>query len=245
MGDALGAMGINGPFLISQIVNFLVMFGLLTVMLWKPARKRLDDRQAMLQKQLDDTEEAAAQLEKIGQEREKVLVEAKKEGEKIVAQAYDRVEAIKKDAAEEGKKIIQKAQEDAKEEEQRLLKGMRDQVAILAISAAQKLLGTALDETRQRALIDEFFSSVKDGKVVVLEGKDFQGKSAVITSALPLNNDEKKVIEKDILSRIEGDAEVTFEVDPDLLGGLTIRIDDKIFDHSVSSQLAGLRSRFS
>ena len=245
MGDALGAMGINGPFLISQIVNFLVMFGLLTVMLWKPARKRLDDRQTMLQKQVEDAEEAAAQLEKIGQEREKVLVEAKKEGEKIVAQAYDRVEAIKKDAAEEGKKIIQKAQEDAKEEEQRLLKGMRDQVAILAISAAQKLLGTALDETRQRALIDEFFSSVKDGKVVVLEGKDFQGKSAVITSALPLNNDEKKVIEKDILSRIEGDAEVTFEVDPDLLGGLTIRIDDKIFDHSVSSQLAGLRSRFS
>ena len=245
MGDALGAMGINGPFLISQIVNFLVMFGLLTVMLWKPARKRLDDRQTMLQKQVEDAEEAAAQLDKIGQEREKVLIEAKKEGEKIVAQAYDRVEAIKKDAAEEGKKIIQKAQEDAKEEEQRLLKGMRDQVAILAISAAQKLLGTALDETRQRALIDEFFSSVKDGKVVVLEGKDFQGKSAVITSALPLNNDEKKVIEKDILSRIEGDAEVTFEVDPDLLGGLTIRIDDKIFDHSVSSQLAGLRSRFS
>ena len=245
MGDALGAMGINGPFLIYQIVNFLVMFGLLTVMLWKPARKRLDDRQTMLQKKVEDAEEAAAQLEKIGQEREKVLVEAKKEWEKIVAQAYDRVEAIKKDAAEEGKKIIQKAQEDAKEEEQRLLKGMRDQVAILAISAAQKLLGTALDETRQRALIDEFFSSVKDGKVVVLEGKDFQGKSAVITSALPLNNDEKKVIEKDILSRIEGDAEVTFEVDPDLLGGLTIRIDDKIFDHSVSSQLAGLRSRFS
>ena len=245
MGDALGAMGINGPFLISQIVNFLVMFGLLTVMLWKPARKRLDDRQAMLQKQLDDTEEAAAQLEKIGQEREKVLAEAKKEGEKIVAQAYDRVEAIKKDAAEEGKKIIQKAQEDAKEEEQRLLKGMRDQVAILAISAAQKLLGTALDETRQRALIDEFFSSVKDGKVVVLEGIDFQGKSAVITSALPLNNNEKKVIEKDILSRIEGDVEVTFEVDPALLGGLIIRIDDKIFDNSVSSQLAGLRSSFS
>lgn len=199
----------------------------------------------MLQKQVEDAEEAAAQLEKIGQEREKVLAEAKKEGEKIVAQAYDRVEAIKKDAAEEGKKIIQKAQEDAKEEEQRLLKGMRDQVAILAISAAQKLLGTALDETRQRALIDEFFSSVKDGKVVVLEGKDFQGKSAVITSALPLNNNEKKVIEKDILSRIEGDVEVTFEVAPALLGGLTIRIDDKIFDNSISSQLAGLRSRFS
>ena len=50
MGDALGAMGINGPFLISQMVNFLVMFGLMTVLLWKPAKKRLDERRAMLEK---------------------------------------------------------------------------------------------------------------------------------------------------------------------------------------------------
>jgi F0F1-type ATP synthase membrane subunit b/b' len=68
VGDALGAMGINGPFLISQIVNFLVLFGLLTVLMWKPARKRLDERQAMLQKQVEDTEAAAEKLDQIGQE---------------------------------------------------------------------------------------------------------------------------------------------------------------------------------
>ena len=132
MGDALGAMGINGTFLISQIVNFLVMFGLITVLMWKPARKRLDERQAMLQKQVKDTEAAAEKLDQIGQEREKVLAEAKKEGDKIVAQAYERVEAIKSDASEEAKKIIQKAKVDAKEEELVLLKGVRDKVAVQA-----------------------------------------------------------------------------------------------------------------
>ena len=245
MGDALGAMGINGPFLISQIVNFLILFGLLTVMMWKPARKRLDERQATLQKQVEDTEAAAKKLDQIGQEREKVLAEAKKEGDKIVAQAYERVEAIKSDASEEAKKIIQQAKVDAKEEELVLLKGVRDKVAVLAIAATQKLLGASLDESRQRALIDEFFSSVKDGKVVVLEGEDVQGKSAVVTSALPLEEKEEEIIKKDILKRTAKDTEVVFEVNPDILGGLSIRIGDKVFDHSVSSQLAGLRSRFS
>ena len=245
MGDALGAMGINGPFLISQIVNFLVLFGLLTVLMWKPAKKRLDERQAMLQKQVEDTETAAEKLDQIGQEREKVLAEAKKEGDKIVAQAYERVEAIKSDASEEAKKIIQQAKVDAKEEELVLLKGVRDKVAVLAIAATQKLLGASLDESRQRALIDEFFSSVKDGKVVVLEGEDVQGESAVVTSALPLEDKEREIIKKDILKRTAKDTEVVFEVNPDLLGGLSIRIGDKVFDHSVSSQLAGLRSRFS
>jgi ATP synthase F1 delta subunit len=126
-----------------------------------------------------------------------------------------------------------------------LLKGVRDKVAVLAIAATQKLLGASLDESRQRALVDEFFSSVKDGKVVVLEGEEVQGKSAVVTSALPLEEKEKEIIKKDILKRTAKDTEVVFEVNPDILGGLSIRIGDKVFDHSVSSQLAGLRSRFS
>jgi len=242
VGDALSEMGINGPFLISQIVNFLVLFGLLTVLLWKPAKKRLDERQASLQKQIEDTEAAASQLEKVGEERDKILAEARKEAEGVVAQAYERVEAVKKDASEEAKVIIQKAQVDAKGEEQRLLKGVRDQVAVLAMAATQKLVGESLDEKRQKALIDEFFSNVKSGKIVVLEGEDISGKVAVVTSALPLSSKEKKVIEGDILKKA-GVKEVSFEVDTGILGGLTIKIDDKLFDHSVSSQLAGLRSR--
>lgn len=242
MGDALGAMGINGPFLISQIVNFLVMFGLMTVLLWKPAKKRLDERQAMLQAQVKDSEAAVQEREKIGQERETVLIDAKKEAEKIIKQAHDRVESIHKEASEDAKKIIQKAREDAKDEQGNLLKGVREQVAVLAIAATQKLLGAALDETRQKALVDEFFSSVKDGKVVVLEGEKFDGKSAIVTSALPLTDKEKQILEKDILKRSAGEPEIVFEVNPDLLGGLTLRIDDRMYDHSVLSQLTGMRS---
>jgi F-type H+-transporting ATPase subunit b len=242
VGEALSAMGINGPFLISQIVNFLILFGLLSVLLWKPARQRLAERQATLQKQAEDTQAAAEQLEKIGVEREKILAEARKGAEVIVSQAYERVEAIKKDAAEEAKGVINKARLDAKEEELRLLKGVRDQIALLAMAATQKLVGEALDEKRQRALIDEFFSNIKGGKVVVWEGESVKGKTAVVTSALPLNAEEQKVIEGDILKK-SGAKEISFEVDPAILGGLTIQIDDKLFDHSISSQLAGIKSR--
>lgn len=242
MGEALSAMGINGPFLISQIVNFLVLFGLLSVLLWKPARKRLEERRELLKKQAADTEAAAAHLAQVGEEREQILAQARKEAEGILVQAGERGEAVKREAAEEAKGIISKAREDAKEEELRALKGVRDQVAVLAMAATQKLIGEALDEKRGRELIDEFFSSVKGGKVVVLEGEDISGKTAVVTSALPLTSKEQKVIEGDILKKA-GAKQVTFEVDPRLLGGLTIQIDDRLYDHSVSSQLAGLRSR--
>ena len=77
--------------------------------------------------------------------------------------------------------------------------------------------------------------------MVVLEGEKFEGESALVTSALPLSDQEKKVIETDILKRSKGDPEIAFEVDPKLLGGLTIRIDDTIYDHSISAQLSSMR----
>ena len=245
MGDALGAMGINGTFLISQVINFLLLFAVLTLLLWKPAKKRLDEREAMLQKQVEDTEAAAQEREKIGQERDQVLAEAKNEADKITAQAQERVEAIIAGAEEDAKGIIQKAREDAKQEELSLLKDVRDQVGVLAIAATQKLLGAALDESRQKALVDEFFSGVKSGKIVVLEGEEFEGEKAVVTSALPLSKEEKEVIEKDILKRASGDLEVNFDVDTHLLGGLTIRVGDRMVDHSVLAQLTDMRTLFS
>ena len=59
---------------------------------------------------------------------------------------------------------------EAELERNRILGDLRGQVAALAIAAANKLVGEALDEKKQHALIDEFFSGVKSGKVVVLDG---------------------------------------------------------------------------
>jgi F-type H+-transporting ATPase subunit b len=97
-----------------------------------------------------------------------------------------------------------------------------------------------LDEKKQRALLDEFFSGVRSGKVVVLEDAAFKGESAEVTSALPLNNEEQETVKKDVLARVGAQA-VTFRVDPSILGGLVIKVGDKILDGSVAGRLEGLR----
>ena len=42
--EVLGALGVNGPFLLAQIVNFLILFGALSLLLWKPMLKMLNER---------------------------------------------------------------------------------------------------------------------------------------------------------------------------------------------------------
>ena len=123
---------------------------------------------------------------------------------------------------------------EAELERNRILGDLRGQVAALAIAAANKLVGETLDEKKQRALIDEFFSGVKGGKVVVADG--LTGDSAEVTSALPLTSAEQQSVRKSVSVK-----EVSFKVDPSILGGLVIKVGDKVLDGSVAGKLEGLR----
>ena len=129
------------------------------------------------------------------------------------------------------------------QERERSLSDMRGQIGALAISAAQKLIGDSLiqDEAQQHALLDEFFSGVKSGKVTVLEGTEFSGSSAEVTSALPLTSEEQETVKNDILSSLGGSATISFRVDPSILGGLIVKVGDRVFDGSVAGQLHELK----
>jgi F0F1-type ATP synthase delta subunit len=111
----------------------------------------------------------------------------------------------------------------------------------LSISAAQKIVGEALDAKRQRALIAEFFSGVRKGKVVLLEDEALTGAHAEVTSALPLTEKEQDIVKRDVLSKLGGGATVSFRVDENILGGLVIRVGDKVLDGSAAGMLESLR----
>ena len=108
---------------------------------------------------------------------------------------------------------------------------MRSQVAAISIAVAQRLIGEALDEKRQQALINDFFSKVP------ADAKNLSG-SVEVVSAMPLSDDEQSRAKKEIGAR-----DVTFVVDPSILGGLIVRSDDKVVDGSVRSSLGAISER--
>ena len=75
----------------------------------------------------------------------------------------------------------------------------------------------------------------------MLEGASVAGASAEVTSALPLTEVEQDAVKRDVLAKAGGDTTVAFRVDPAILGGLVIRVGDKVVDGSVAGQLGSLR----
>jgi F-type H+-transporting ATPase subunit b len=238
-------LGINLGFLLFQIFNFAVLVILLYTFAYKPIVNMLEKRKQKIVQTDEDARVAAEARANAEQEANKIRSEAQGKAAQIVSEASARAEKVVAEFRAEADKEIAKTREAARteiaEERNRMLSDLRGQVAALAIAAAQKLIGEALDEKRQHALLDEFFSGVKAGKVVVLEGEALAGASAEVTSALPLTAAEQSVLKKDLLAKAGAQTTVAFRVDPAVLGGLVIRVGDKVLDASVASKLEGLR----
>ena len=238
------ALGINFGLLIVQIIAFIIVFLTLNSWVYKPMLDMMETRKQKIAQGLEDARVASEARADAQKDAQKIMAEAQAEAGKVVREATERAASAGKDvkaAAEaEAAKAREAAMGEAELERNRILGDLRGQVAALSIAAANKLVGEALDEKKQHALIDEFFSGVKSGKVVVLEGADFKGESAEVTSALPLSSKEQEAAKKDILSKVGAQA-VTFRVDPSILGGVVIKVGDKVLDGSVAGKLDGLR----
>jgi F-type H+-transporting ATPase subunit b len=237
-------LGINLGYLLVQIFNFAIMFVVLKEWAYKPILKMLDGRRATIEKSLEDARVAAEARANAEKEAERIVAEAQAKAGQIVRDATERAEEAARDvrtAAEaEAAKIRESALADVESERNRILADMRGQVAALAMAAAQKLVGDALDEKRQRALLDEFFAGVKSGKVTVLDDAELKGAEAEVVSALPLTDAEKETVKKDVLAKT-GAEKVTFRVDPSILGGIIIKVGDQVVDGSMAGQLESLR----
>jgi F-type H+-transporting ATPase subunit b len=238
-------LGINLGYLLVQIFNFVILFIVLKAWVYKPLTGMLEKRRTTIAKGLEDARVAAEARANAEGEAQKILADAQAKAGQVIREASDRADLVAKDIRAQVDAEAAKAKEaalaEATEERNRMLSEVRGQVAALAIAAAQKLVGESLDEKRQHSLLQEFFSGVKSGKVVVLEGQTVKGNSVTVTSALPLLKDEKEAIQKDIVSKLGSEAATSYFVDPSILGGLVIKVGDKLIDGSVAGQLENLK----
>ncbi len=233
----LDALGINMGFLLAQIINFGLIFALLLFGLWRPAVNRLDARAEKIRKGMEDAAIAANARRDAEADAEKLKAAAQADINRMVEEARSRGEQIAKEietaARADADKIRSDARISAEVERNAQLADLRGQVAAISVAVAQRLIGESMDQKRQEALINDFFAKVP------AEARSMSGAITVI-SAMPLTDGEQATVKREV-----GSSEITFTVDPNILGGLIIRAGDRVVDGSVRSGLSGLAARLS
>ncbi len=227
-------LGLNAGFFVVQLFNFGLIFVALAAA-WPRILKALDSRAARIAKSLEDARVAEQARANAERDAQKMLEERRSEGARLVEEARGRAEeqgkVVLEEARRDAENIRVKARHDAEEERNATLGEVRSQVVQLAMAAAQNLIGQSLDADKSQQLISQFFStSAADLKNL--------GDTVEVTTALPLTDPEKANV-----AAQTGAKNITYKVDPAVLGGVLVRAGDKVIDGTVRAGLAEMSGR--
>ena len=156
------ALGINPNLLITQILNFIILFVLLRMFLYKPVLNMLNTRKQKIQESLEYAEKVKADAAAQQKEFEKKLEETRRETQAAASAAAQvgekEREAIVAQAREEARKMVEQARTQIEFERKQMLSDLREEVVRLSMLATQKVVSTSLDENAQRKLVNEFLA---------------------------------------------------------------------------------------
>jgi len=155
----MSALGINLPVFATQLISFLVLFGLLYAVGYKRILKMLDDRSARIKESMEQAEAVKEQSAHAEDEIKKQIQNAAKQGQEIIARATqtsDEIRAKAQDlAARDAEALITRAREAIQTERDKAIDDLRRQFADVTILAASKVIGESLDKESHKELIDK------------------------------------------------------------------------------------------
>ena len=158
-------LDINLPMLIAQLVGFLVLFGLLMAIAYKPILKMFDERSKRIKESMEQAElvkQRAVSAEGAVKEQ---LETAAKEGQEVINKAVRTGEEIKQaaqqQAKQEGETLINRARAEIQRERDEAIDSVRKEFADITIMAASKVVEKSLDKKAHQELIDKVLEESK------------------------------------------------------------------------------------
>lgn len=163
--EGLAGLGINLPTLVAQIVNFIILFGLLYLVAYKPIMRMLDERSRRVKESMEQTEYIKEQAERAEDEAKKRIEQAGKEGEGVIARAAKAGEELRQKAQQQAKgdaeALVARARGEIQRERNDAVDELRREFADLTIKAAEKVIDRSLDKKAHRELIDKVLEEGK------------------------------------------------------------------------------------
>lgn len=152
-------LGINLPVLLTQIVTFIILLGLMYMVAYKPILRMLDERSRRIKESMEQAESIKEQSARAEEEVKKQLEAASQEGQERIARAVRAGEEVKQkaqaEARQEAEALIERARTEIQRERDEAIGEVRREFADLTILAAGKVIDRSLDKKEHRELIEK------------------------------------------------------------------------------------------
>jgi F-type H+-transporting ATPase subunit b len=149
-----------------QLVIFVSLIFLLRKFAWKPILSAVEERETKISDALDLAEKTKLEMEQLKSQNEELIKQARQERDDILNAARQTGEQILSDArskaSTETDKMLVNAQEAIQIERQKAITEIKNQVATLSLSVAEKLVRQDLSsDSRQKELAEKLVADAK------------------------------------------------------------------------------------
>ena len=159
-----GPLDVNPGLILWTVVTFLFLLFILAKVAWKPILKSLGDRENFIRESLDKAETARKDAEKMLSDNKASIMKAEEEAQKIIEQSREMAEKLKSQILEESKTHAKKMITDAALEIERknaeAFSKLKEQVADIAVNAAEKIIKETLDKEKQINLVSKYIDDL-------------------------------------------------------------------------------------
>jgi len=159
------ALGLDPKFLLIQAVSFLLLLFVLTKFAFRPLLNMLEARQESIRNDLDQAESRRVEMERLQKDYEERLAKIEDEARDKIQQAIKQAEGIRDEilakARTESEQVLAAGRAEIDRDRIRSMAQMRNEVADLAIHAAQSVVGKNLSAEGHDKLIADALSTFK------------------------------------------------------------------------------------
>lgn len=150
--------------IIWTFVDLIVLYVLMKKFLFARVQKVLDQRQKMIQGQMDHAKEQEAlanqNLQQAQETVENATKEAREKAQRILEAASRKEKEQLQASEEEAKRILISSRKQAEQERKKLLADTQDEMVTIAMLAARKAVGNNINEEKEKALFDDLLKKV-------------------------------------------------------------------------------------
>jgi F-type H+-transporting ATPase subunit b len=159
-----GLLTISPGLIFWTLITFICLYLVLKKYAWKPILAALDEREKSIKDSLEKSENARIEAEKLLKENNENLARAEEEAQKIINQARETAEKLMNQKVTESeakvKKIMEDAQVEIKRKTDESFDALKNQVALIAVEAAEKIIRENLDKEKQIKIVNKFIDEL-------------------------------------------------------------------------------------
>ena len=163
--DILTNLGIQWPYFLSQLVNFLILLFLLKRFLYAPLIGMLQKRRSLIEKGIADAKSIEVEKDHFEEAKKEAMKMAKAEARAVIDHAMKAGEEMKahiiKEAEEKGRDIVRYAEAHMEEEKRRLIQDVKQEVGTLVSALAEKVLREKVDARKDGEYTHRSLTGVK------------------------------------------------------------------------------------